>query len=81
MSQIEVYRIIMELGGRATTNQVANLLASRFPGLGLQVYVRRTLKRMERQGYIRHLGDDTWEIALKNKPSWAVGLTAGTGEG
>ncbi len=64
----------MECGGAATTDRVAKVLATGFPGLGLNVYVSRTLKRMERQRYIKHRTPDTWIIIRKNRQTWATNL-------
>ena len=74
MSQEEVYKILIERGGVATTGEIAGILAARFPDLGIHVYVRRTLKRMEKQGYVKRGASDTWEIIRESRPSWAVDI-------
>jgi len=71
MSQTEVYRILVELDGRATQQEISKLLFERFPALSFHTYLSRTLKRMERQGYIRRESQNVWSIVPENRPAWA----------
>lgn len=66
MSQYEVYKIIKELGGSATTKQISQIAKEKFPQYTLSKYVGNRLKKLEVKGYIKKtINEDNeivWEI-------------------
>lgn len=75
MSQVEVYKVMLELGGSASRREILEVLAARFPEVGAAAYITRTLHRMQSQGYIKNESGDKWHIVPSNKPSWASSLS------
>jgi Fe2+ or Zn2+ uptake regulation protein len=65
LSQKEVYDILKELGGEATTKQIKIRAKEKFPELSLHAYVTDRLRRLERNGYVRKIikdGEVAWKI-------------------
>jgi Fe2+ or Zn2+ uptake regulation protein len=65
MSQKEVYEILKELGGEATTRQIAIRAKEKFPGLSLYLYVSNRLHKLEKNGYVKRIikdGKIVWKI-------------------
>lgn len=64
MSQREVFKVLKELGGRATTKEIKETIRSKFPDTTLYLYVTNRLKKLERKGFVRRvIKDDVyWEI-------------------
>ena len=69
MSQGEVYRILEELGGEATTRQIRDRAKEKFPDLSLHTYVTDRLKKLRKKGYITRAldrnGNVLWKIVEK----------------
>lgn len=68
MSQHEVYKILEELGGIATTNQIKKKAREKYPQYTLYQYVTNRLNKLEGKGIIRKYIIDneyTWEIIEK----------------
>lgn len=53
MSQKEVYNIIRELGGKASTSEIKKRAREKFPNLSLHLYVNNRLTQLEKYGFIR----------------------------
>lgn len=53
MSQHDVYLILKELGGKATTKQVSELAKEKYPNLSLHMYVNNRLRKLEKNGYVK----------------------------
>ncbi|MBC7091341.1 MAG: hypothetical protein H5T50_05465 [Nitrososphaeria archaeon] len=65
MSQEEVYKIIKELGGEATTQEIKERAKEKFPNYSLYLYVSNRLKKLEKWGIIKKTEKGTWKI-IKN---------------
>jgi|HubBroStandDraft_6_1064221.scaffolds.fasta_scaffold1519775_2 hypothetical protein len=76
MSQMVVYELLRELGGRATSIDVAQLAAEKYPEATLHLYVKNRLRKLEGRGWIRHNQDGTWQIVPQKRgievPEWLV---------
>jgi sugar-specific transcriptional regulator TrmB len=53
MSQREVFIILKELGGEATTKQISGVAKNKFPKYSLHAYVYDRLRRLEKKGYVK----------------------------
>lgn len=53
MSQEEVYKILKELGGNATTRQIRIRAKEKFPQASLYQYVTNRLQKLEKNGYVK----------------------------
>lgn len=65
LSQREVYLILKELGGEATTKQISLRAKEKFPTLSLHAYVNNRLVKLEKNGYVQRTreGRNTlWKI-------------------
>jgi Fe2+ or Zn2+ uptake regulation protein len=70
MSQEAVYKLLKELGGRATTKQIRELALKKYPTATLYTYVIDRLRRLEKFGYIKKTvsnNTDCWTILRKLK--------------
>ena len=55
MSQKEVWDILKELGGTATTKQISMRAKEKFPELSLHAYVGNRLRKLEKNGYVTRI--------------------------
>jgi Fe2+ or Zn2+ uptake regulation protein len=62
MSQEEVYKILKELGGEATTREIRERAKEQFPDLSLYQYVGDRLRKLEKNGYIVRILDNKGKI-------------------
>ena len=62
MSQIVVYELLRELGGKATAQQIGQLAFERYPESTLHGYVAQRLRKLEQEEVVKHNPDGTWEI-------------------
>jgi len=65
LSQKEVYDILKELGGEATTKQIKMKAREKFPGLSLYTYVTNRLHKLEKNGCVKKIikdGEIAWKI-------------------
>ena len=60
MSQEEVYKIIKEFGGEATTKEIRQRAKEKFPRFSLHQYVSIRLRQLERKGYIKRIYDEKY---------------------
>ena len=58
MSQEEVYKILEELGGEATTLEIRKRAKEKFPTFSLYQYVGNRLRKLEKNGYIIKISDE-----------------------
>lgn len=65
MSQKEVYRILKELGGMATTKQISQRAKDKFPRCSLWSYVGHTLRRLEKKGYVAKVPYENRQVLWK----------------
>ncbi|MEM2507679.1 MAG: hypothetical protein QXF61_11620 [Nitrososphaeria archaeon] len=68
MSQKEVYEILKELGGEATTKQISQKAKEKFPNLSLYLYVSNRLRKLEKNGYVKRVikdGKIVWKIVAE----------------
>jgi Fe2+ or Zn2+ uptake regulation protein len=70
MSQEEVYKIIKELGGEATSQQIKQRAKEKFPGASLYQYVGDRLRKLEKNGYIKRTRDAKGNIVFKIVEEW-----------
>jgi DNA-binding HxlR family transcriptional regulator len=57
MSQRDVYEILKEIGGKATTNEIRNLAKNKYPNRTLYQYVSDRLKKLQKWGYVEKEGE------------------------
>jgi hypothetical protein len=62
MSQEDILKILVELGGEATTNQVREVAKKKFPKRTLYTYVLTRLKQLEKHSQIKRIGQ-VWRIS------------------
>lgn len=66
MSQYEIYKIIKELGGEATYEEIKKRAYEKFPEYTLHTYVGNRLKKLELKGYVKRIvnedGQTIWKI-------------------
>ncbi len=68
MSQEEVYKILKDLGGFATTKEIREEAKRKFPNLSLHMYVYRRLKKLEKYGFVKRIAGykkTKWKIVRK----------------
>jgi len=68
LSQKEVYEILKELGGEATTKQIAQRAKEKFPGLSMHSYVSNRLHKLAKNGYVKKIiknGELRWKITAE----------------
>ncbi len=53
MSQSDVLNLLVELGGRATSRQIADLARKKFPRRTLHLYIGNRLTKLARWGLVR----------------------------
>lgn len=61
MSQEDVYKILKELGGKATSKQISELARKKFPDQTLYQYVGNRLQKLRTKKVIRY-HEGLWEI-------------------
>lgn len=69
MSQKEVYELLEELGGKATTTQVSKLAKKKYPKYTVYTYVSARLKSLEKWGYVTRNKEGIWSTT-RIKPYW-----------
>ena len=57
MSQEEVYKILEELGGEATTKEIRKRAKEKFPDFSLHQYVGNRLRKLEKNGYVTSISN------------------------
>jgi Fe2+ or Zn2+ uptake regulation protein len=65
LSQEEVYKILKELGGKATTRQISIRAKEKFPTASLYQYVGNRLQKLEKNGHVKRTLEKreiTWSI-------------------
>ena len=65
MSQDDIYEILKELGGEASTSDIRKRAKEKFPDRSLYSYVTNRLKKMEKKGILQSTdygSDKMWEI-------------------
>jgi uncharacterized membrane protein len=65
LSQQEVYLILKELGGEATTKQISIRAKEKFPDATLYTYVHNRLTKLEKNGYVKRIAkgkEEFWQI-------------------
>ena len=72
MSQLEVFKILKELGGEASTGQIKDRVKEKCPNLSLHFYVYNRLNRLYHKQYVtRYLdkkGIIVWKIINEYSP-------------
>ena len=69
MSQLEVFIILKELGGKATTSMISQRAKEKFPELSLHQYVNDRLKKLRDNGYISSNAEQ-WDA--RKKVVWRI---------
>ena len=70
MSQGDVRRLIIDLGGEATQTELINLASKKFPERTLSRYLNERLESMKRKGLVEEVdenGETTWILTDKGK--------------
>jgi Fe2+ or Zn2+ uptake regulation protein len=63
MGQKQVYLLLKELGGEATTKQVSELAREKYPDQTLHHYAYQVLAALEKWGYVKRSNrGKTWKI-------------------
>lgn len=71
MSQKEIFIILKELGGRATTEEIKDCAKEKFPKFILYTYVTDRLKKLKKSGYVEKTtrkNDVIWKLIKKDYP-------------
>ena len=69
MSQMKIYNIIKELGGKASSIEIREVALKKYPKKTLHKYILNRLYLLRRNGIIKQIQDGTWVIVEKN-PKW-----------
>jgi hypothetical protein len=68
-TDVEIIATVRKWGNRGTTSIIRSVLAHAFPHVGIGTpWVLRQLKRLEREGKVRHVEQSTW----KTQYVWSV---------
>jgi uncharacterized membrane protein len=54
MSQEDVYNLLKDLGGKATTNEIKEAAKKKYPDCSLYTYVWTRLSKLEQYGCVKH---------------------------
>lgn len=73
MSQEQVYELLEELGGKATTTQVSELAKKKYPKYTVYTYVSVRLKSLKKWGYVARNDEGIWSTT-RIKPYWKVDM-------
>jgi len=57
-----VFKLLKELGGRASSRNISELAKKRYPDLSLHKYVHTRLNALAKWGYVKRNPDRTWQI-------------------
>ncbi len=74
MTQEDVRRLLDELGGRATVEEISTLAKEKFPDRSLHTYVGQLLGRLEKKGFVAEVGTQVWELTEKGKSTSISGV-------
>jgi transcription initiation factor TFIID TATA-box-binding protein len=74
MTQEDVRRLLDELGGRATVEEVSNRAKKNFPKRSLHTYVGQLLQQLEKKGFVTLCEPNTWELTNKGKTTSLSGV-------
>jgi len=69
VSQMKIYNILKELGGKASTAEVRILAKKKYPNKALHKYVSSRLATLRRNRIIKRSEDGLWAI-IKQNPIW-----------
>jgi len=68
MSQQDVFKILKDLGGEATTKQIREMAKKRYPNSTLYSFVTNRLRKLEKWGYVKEdRTKETWKIVKELK--------------
>jgi len=68
MSQQDVFKILKDLGGEATTKQIREMAKKRYPYSTLYSFVTNRLRKLEKRGYVKQdRTKKTWKIVKELK--------------
>ncbi len=74
MTQEDVRRLLDELGGQATVEEVSTRAREKFPERTLHTYVGQLLKRLEKKGFVNNGEKKTWELTEKGRNTSISGI-------
>lgn len=74
MTQEDVRRILDELGGRATLEDISATAKEKFPDRTLHTYVGQLLRRLVKKGLATKIENNTWELTQKGKETSLSGV-------
>lgn len=74
MTQEDVRRLLDELGGEATVENISVRAKEELPERTLHTYVGQTLRNLERKGFVTEVGDKAWKLTEKGKTTSLSGV-------
>lgn len=74
MTQEDVRRLLDELGGKATVEEISSRAKEKFPDRTLHTYVGQLLQRLEKKGFVNKIENKTWELTEKGRSTSISGV-------
>lgn len=74
MTQEDVRRLLDELGGRASVQEVSTRAKEEYPDRSLHTYVGQLLRRLEKKGFVTDVDSKTWELTEKGQSTSISGV-------
>lgn len=74
MTQEDVRRLLDELGGRATVEEISTRAKENYPDRSLHTYVGQLLRRLEKKGFVTKVDDKIWELTEQGKSTSISGV-------
>jgi len=74
MTQEDVRRLLDELGGQATVEDISTRAKEKFPNRSLHTYVGQLLRRLEKKGFVSEDRNKAWRLTKKGKSTSIGGV-------
>ncbi|WP_394743085.1 hypothetical protein [Natronococcus roseus] len=74
MTQEDVRRLLDELGGKATVEEISTQAKEKYPNRSLHTYVGQLLRRLEKKGFVSEVGTSVWELTEKGESTSVSGI-------
>lgn len=67
MSQRDIQKLLLELGGEASLSELSRLASKRYPSRSLSQYASERLDSMKQKGLVQELDSSRWKLTEKGK--------------
>lgn len=74
MTQEDVRRLLDELDGKATVEEVSTRAREKYPDRSLHTYVGQLLRHLKTKGFVTELDNKTWELTEKGRSTSISGV-------